>query len=435
MPIPHSHLDRLLKQFLLAGCLALGPASMSGQAADESAVISLNIILSAHPEAESDYHPAFCSYDISNALPEGWGDGFRAELLDESGQSISTTLQGETLLWTLKSLGKGASQEFTLNLTSKAGRSTASGLHGEELCVLAGGDFRISGEDGGQRLTYHAQPTPLPRAGMDPAFIRGAYIHPLITPGGYRVTEDYPDNHIHHHGVWFPWTKTEFQGRHPDFWNMGQGQGTVAWKGTDRVFSGATASGFEVRHQFIDYTNPEINTVALDESWEVTVYSYEETQGDMDFWMFDLNSTQSCATGDPLILPEYHYGGLGFRGREEWDGKPNAHFLTSYGERDRDKGNFTRGRWVDMSGAAEGQYGGVTVLCHPDNFRAPQPMRLHPTEPFMCYAPSQLGDWKIEPGQNYVSKYRFVVHDGKPDPERLEALWLNYAWPPQCKIK
>ena len=56
---------------------------------------------------------------------------------------------------------------------------------------------------------------------------------------------------------------------------------------------------------------------------------------------------------------------------------------------------------------------GIAILCHPENFRAPQPMRLHPKEPFVCYAPSQLGDWAIEPGRPYVSRYRFVVKDGK----------------------
>ena len=37
-----------------------------------------------------------------------------------------------------------------------------------------------------------------------------------------------------------------------------------------------------------------------------------------------------------------------------------------------------------MSGTIDGQEVGITILGHPDNFRAPQPMRLHPTEPFFC---------------------------------------------------
>lgn len=420
---------RTLYYGLLFASICAGSITVSGQDSKEteSVQIKINLTVTAHPDAETGYEPAICEYDFSKHLPAGWRDsGFRLTLLDSNGKEIPSSIRETSALWTLDQLPLGRS----VNLELRMDQHPAGQSAGDELCVLAGGDLRIQTASGQQRMTYHAAPTPLPRAGLDPAYIRGAYIHPLVTPGGYRVTEDYPRNHIHHHGVWFPWTKTEFQGRHPDFWNMGQGQGSVVWVGTDRAFSGDSANGFEVRHQFLDYTNPIRNTVALEESWEVVVYQYEDTRGDMDFWMFDLVSRQQCATADPLKLPEYHYGGLGFRGRDEWDGKPNAQFLTSYGEKDRDKGNFTRGRWVDMSGEADGQYGGVTILCHPDNFRAPQPMRLHPTEPFMCYAPSQLGDWAIEPGKEYVSRYRFVVHDGAPDPERLEALWQNYATPP-----
>jgi hypothetical protein len=42
-------------------------------------------------------------------------------------------------------------------------------------------------------------------------------------------------------------------------------------------------------------------------------------------------------------------------------------------------------------------------------------MRIHPTEPFFNFAPSQLGQWEIKPGQPYVSRYRYIVHDGPPD--------------------
>ena len=71
---------------------------------------------------------------------------------------------------------------------------------------------------------------------------------------------------------------------------------------------------------------------------------------------------------------------------------------------------------------------------HPSNFRAPQPMRLHPTEPFFCYAPQQGGDMEIKPGDTYISRYRFVVHDGPPDRADLERLWNDYAHPPVVRV-
>src|SRR5207249_828452 len=55
-------------------------------------------------------------------------------------------------------------------------------------------------------LTYQSEKTPLPAA-YDPAFQRGGYIAPVRTPSGKVLTDDYPPNHKHHHGIWFPWTK------------------------------------------------------------------------------------------------------------------------------------------------------------------------------------------------------------------------------------
>ena len=62
-------------------------------------------------------------------------------------------------------------------------------------------------------------------------------------------------------------------------------------------------------------------------------------------------------------------------------------------------------------------------------------MRIHPTEPFFNFAPSQAGDWEIRPGEEYVSKYRFVVLDGKPDKAFLDQLWQDYAFPAEVTLK
>ena len=98
-------------------------------------------------------------------------------------------------------------------------------------------------------------------------------------------------------------------------------------------------------------------------------------------------------------------------------------------------GNETRGRWCHVGGLIDGALYGVAVLGHPDNFRAPQPMRLNPNDPFFCYAPSQLGDWEITPGKPYVSRYRFIVADGGPDKVEIERHWNDYAKPPVVRVK
>lgn len=280
--------------------------------------------------------------------------------------------------------------------------------------------------EGAPFFDYWTAAEPLPNATVDAKFLRSGFIHPLRTPAGRLISASYPPDHLHHHGIWSPWTKTRFQGRAPDFWNMGDRTGTVEFAGLDRVWSGPVHGGFVTRHRFIDLSAPTPVT-ALHETWEVTVYAVPGAPRPVR--LFDLVITQTCATSDPLLLPEYRYGGLGFRGHNQWLGAEHARFLTSEGLTDRVQAHGTRARWCHVGGDVDGQPAGIGILGHPGNFRAPQPMRIHPTDPFFCFAPSQLGDWQISPGTPYVARYRFVVADGPPDAALFEACWQGYAQP------
>ncbi|MEY2877675.1 MAG: hypothetical protein RLZZ15_55, partial [Verrucomicrobiota bacterium] len=265
----------------------------------------------------------------------------------------------------------------------------------------------------------------VPRADIDPKYKRAGYLHPLLTPAGAVVTGDYPSNHVHHHGIWSPWVKTSFQGRTPDFWNMQGGTGTVEFVAVERTWGGPVHGGFVSRQRLLDLsTRPAV--AAIDETWVVTVYNLPGGAAPMR--IVDLTITHACATADPLGLPQYHYGGLGLRGRDEWNGKDKLTVLTSDGETDRVKANARRMRWCYLGGAvAGGAMAGVAVLDHPGNFRAPQPVRVHPDMPYVSVTPSQLGDWAIEPGKPYVARYRFLALDGAPDRARLDACWHGFA--------
>ncbi|MEO5917001.1 MAG: PmoA family protein [Luteolibacter sp.] len=269
-------------------------------------------------------------------------------------------------------------------------------------------------------LRYQAEPGDLPRPEISQKFIRGGYIQSIHTPAGKLVTDDFPADHLHHHGVWSPWTKTEFEGRHPDFWNMGDGTGSVEFVALNDVWQKDGKAGFTARHQFIDLSATPPKVVLL-ETWEVGVSTTGETH------VIDFTSTQSCATPSPLKLPEYHYGGFGFRGNAAWNGPANCEFLSASGLTDRVKLNTSRERWCWVGGKVDGETCGVTILCHPANFRFPQPVRANPDQPFFCFAPQQLGEMEIVPGEKYVARYRLVVADGKPDAKAAETWWQEYA--------
>lgn len=287
--------------------------------------------------------------------------------------------------------------------------------------------------DGEPILRYWTDERPLPRAELDSIFLRGGYLHPVQTPSGRTVTGDYASGHPHHHGIWSAWTNTEFRGGTPDFWNMQHGTGAVVPMALDSTWTGSVHAGLHARHRYVDYSTAEPVT-ALYEQWKLQVYDLPSGATAVSYRLFDLTVTQSTASSSPLGLPTYHYGGVAVRGPDEWYGPDNAHFLTSAGK-DRSNGNETRARWTYIGGEVENERAGLAMLSHPENFRAPQPVRIHPEMPYFTFAPSQLGRWSIRPGDPYTARYRFVAFDGRPDPDTLDRLWNDYAYPPQVTVR
>ncbi len=348
------------------------------------------------------------------------------ELSDEEGEVPAQLGVDGRIYFILDRLAGGQEKTFRLRNRS-GGRRLRSAIWAERRGEAL--RFTLDGEPLAQ---YQAAPSELPREGIDPVFRRGGYLHPLWSPSRLVVTDDYPGNHLHHHGVWVAWTKTKFDGREPNFWEMGHRKGTVEFVALDHYWSGEVMGGFRSRHRFVDLS-AEPPVVALNETWEVKIYAVRGAA--FPYRLFDLKFVQECAADKPIHFPKYRYGGLGFRGHRQWDGAENAHYLTGLGETDRIRGHATRAPWCHIGGQINGQWSGVAILCHPENFRAPQPMRIHPNEPFFCYAPAQMGDWQIAPGEPYISQYRFIVADGKPDKAKLDRLWRDYAEPVSVAVR
>lgn len=306
----------------------------------------------------------------------------------------------------------------------------AASLQAADIAVENAGPVLRFSAAGQPVCSYQMQPGAVPE-GMDAVFRHGAHLHPVYSPSGRCVTADHPLDHPWQRGVWLAWTKTEFGDVHPDFWNMGKTPlkdragpaAEVRFVRLLKSWGGAEGGGFVSEHVFLDHSRQPEQKV-LKETWEVHVA--QTSLDGVRVNVIDLVSTQACATERPLQLPEYHYGGLGVRGAAEWNPIEAVSLLTSEGH-DRQSGDGTTARWVWLGGKIDGAIAGIAVLIHPSNFRFPQPLRLNPKNPQLCVAPSQGGDWTIEPDKPYVSRYRLLVLDGAPDAAWLEAQWQGYA--------
>ncbi len=278
-------------------------------------------------------------------------------------------------------------------------------------------------------LEYVKTARPAPE-GIEKHFSRSGYIHPIYTPTGQQITGDYPADHAHQHALFFAWTKSKFDGKKIDFWNQAKQLAGIEFREISNVSRKSKQVSFSAKHAFTVGTGDE-QVDAIYETWTVTVHLTPD-----EHFLFDIESVQECASAKPLILEEYHYGGMALRGNIKWLKKKgdqsinsgDLQFLTSE-DKDRWEGNHTRPNWVALSGGLDGQDVTLTVFCSPQNFRAPQHVRLHPNKPYFCFAPAVAGKFKIEPGQKYVSRYRYLVTSKAADVDQIQKHWTRYAKP------
>jgi hypothetical protein len=274
--------------------------------------------------------------------------------------------------------------------------------------------------------------------GVDGIFKRGGFIHPIWSPGGEVLSRIQPPDHYHHYGIWNPWTRTEFEGREVDFWNLGSGQGTVRTKQIAERNSGKVYGGFKAVHDHVDFTGPSGEKVAINEQWEVDIWNVD---ADQNVWMIDFTSTLNPATEDGITIKEYRYQGFSLRATEKWN-DDNTDILTSEGF-DKSDANATRARWIDVNGISDVSEGtsGILFMTNPANFNYPEQLRIWPVganngieNVYINFNPAQDRDWNLEPGKSYALKYRMFVYDGNVSEEHADLYWSNFAQPPKIDI-
>ncbi|MBK7870041.1 MAG: PmoA family protein [Saprospiraceae bacterium] len=276
----------------------------------------------------------------------------------------------------------------------------------------------------GKPVLAYQYETVYPPAGVDAAYKKSGFIHPLSTLNGHILTQIQPKDHYHHYGIWNPWTHVLFEGDTLDFWNLYKKEATVRFAEFKYINNNASTAEFQVLHEHIVLKNAT-EKVALNELQTIKVSSATK-----NYYIIDFTIDYNCATDSPFKILEYRYAGFGWRATEEWH-KDNSEILTSEGKTRLDADGSTA-RWCIVQGALGKDYGGVVMLSHPKNFNHPEPLRVWPEEQngrgdvFVNIAPTKTKDWLLEPGNTYTLKYRLIVFNNKISAKQAERLWKGY---------
>ena len=269
-------------------------------------------------------------------------------------------------------------------------------------------------------FNYRGDPG-LPHPDRPAHYTGSGFIHPLYSPGGKILTDGFPAGHAHQNGIFSAWTRAIYKGDTVDFWNRQQLRGKVEHLRVDTVLQGLVATQVQTTGRFVSLKHGDI----LHETRTVTVYPFG------DAFVLDMELVQKNITTDTLFIPQYHYGGFALRGSRTWNPDDVQHFsqhwnlLTSTGIQGP-AANDTHAEWVSIWGDTGEGVAGVAVFSHPDNFRHPQAIRVHPSMPYWCFCPCIDGPFFIAPDQPFIARYRYFSFDGVPDMVLIRTLSQAY---------
>ncbi len=241
---------------------------------------------------------------VTFALPNNAPSDAAYLLRDAEGHGIETQRsadQPHLLMWIEPARAANTKQRYTLILT---GKLTETNIQTTDKSITLGA---------GKNLTYHTAVVNPPK-GIKPIYRRSGFVHPLRTPSGAIVTDDFPPDHAHQHGMFMAWTSGHYQGKPADLWNQVKDHGRIEHVETLHAARGPVFDELIVRLRHI-VTRDGKDTPVIEERWHLIVHRRD------DLTVIDFISTQHALTDAKFQVKKYHYGGFAMRGRRDWLGQ------------------------------------------------------------------------------------------------------------------
>jgi hypothetical protein len=250
------------------------------------------------------------------------------------------------------------------------------------------------------------------KQGIPPEQTRSCYVHPLFSLDGQPLTDDFPADHLHHHGLFWTWPVVKTSGQETQTWHPAS-----------------------LRQHFSRWLKRSVEdnkaTLSVENSWKLDgkkvvakeIVSINVHPVDEFGRAIDLVLTFE-AVGGPLELqgtPEGKkgYGGLTLRGSPLFKGRPIS---TDHDEFDEDVNGVSL-RWAGLS--AQGM--GVAVLVSPDHPDFPPAWVLR-----TGYAGLINVSWPgtksviLQPGKPVTLRYRLLIRREMTSEDHIRRAYERY---------
>jgi hypothetical protein len=269
---------------------------------------------------------------------------------------------------------------------------------------------------------------------QDDKITRPFFAHVRV-PSGVQVTrhhppiegQDLPDHDTFHPGIWMAFGDIDGS----DYWRI---KAPVRHAGFAQPPQGGKDKGsFAVRNEYRDQQDP--SKIVCEEVARYTIFV--RPAGYLLSWDSTFTSDREFAFGDQEEM------GLGFRlatplrveQKSEVDLPPgNGTILDSEGRKNGDEVWGNSAVWCDYSGTMAGQRVGMTLFCHPENFR---PSWFHARDyglleanPFgrEAFGKGAKSSVVVKPGEKMQLRYGVLLHSG-PQGSQLDytAAYADYV--------
>ena len=252
------------------------------------------------------------------------------------------------------------------------------------------------------------------KEGVDPKYAQSCYIHPLYSLGGRVLTEDFPADHFHHHGLFWVWPVIRTRGVSASSWEPKPPrlrQHFVRWlkrEAANDTFTLSLETEWKVEGK--ETVAKEITTVRIQPA--------EQAGRAIDL------EVEIEAVGSPLELqgtPDQNkgYGGLCFRGSSMFTG---AAMTTDEGVLKEDA-IHTPFRWVDLS---TGELG-ISIFVSPGHPGFPTKWMVRNSYAGIINASwPGLASAVLQPGEPVTLRYRIYVHRGDVEAGRVHDAYARY---------
>ena len=257
---------------------------------------------------------------------------------------------------------------------------------------------------------------------------RQGYIHPLYGLDGEVLTQDFPDDHHHHRGVFWAWPDTSVGGRKMDIWTLG-GTRQIHERFTAQE-AGRTTALIGVQSLWVFDEAPDDPKVR--ESVRIKVHPAKRKTRSIDFHLVFENICQEevvlrgSAAEEGILKRIKGYGGFSFR--PDAERKP-MRFTSALGNVRHDVLRL-KSPWVDLSfpkKKGEKDQSGLAIFQHPSNPGYPHPGWILRDYGFLGQSWPCDQSHTLQPGERVELRYRILVHRDDADSANVAQAFKRYA--------